>query len=283
MHPLFRPMAFASALLLTLPVLSMQRNPNRGHGHHHQRMAPKKYVLKFFGEQFKQQSTIKLKQELKQQYPAIQLQGSQVEQVKLVAKSKQGQGKATLQIGSFDSFQEIIGGYPQEFHDEAGYTYDKINFNLPRRTSKKGVWQIHLQGNIKVKRVVIFLKSKPMTYTKKIDLDIWEHYRGSNIIPLKSMLKHQTNLIPNDYKLVQVKVIGKSKNGGGKVSLIVGQEDTLPMVLDGSPHEFQGFASYTMDQIRLHAPGFASGGKWQLGLQGNIKIKTVTLTLQDKF
>ena len=77
--------------------------------------------------------------------------------VTLVAKSKQGGGKATLNVGGAMSATQTIAGTPGTF-GSAG-AYHTMKFENPKGNSD-GAWQIKLKGNIKVQEVILHVKSK---------------------------------------------------------------------------------------------------------------------------
>ena len=120
----------------------------------------KKIMLRLNGQHLRGQNTIMLKKELKMQNPGINIQEMELMKVKLIAKSKHGGGMAKLKVGSSVSYQERISGTPADFHYEAPFTYDELTFTNPGFGGSQGPWQILLNGNIKVKAVVIELKSK---------------------------------------------------------------------------------------------------------------------------
>ena len=119
-----------------------------------QRGQNRRFEIPMYGEQFKGQNTIYIKQELKKQFPRLKIAKWDLKRVVLVAKSKKGQGKAYLQVGRFDSRTEFIDGNRFDFQDR-GY-FHRIPFEAPRRDN--GKWQIHLKGNVKVKKIVVVAK-----------------------------------------------------------------------------------------------------------------------------
>ncbi len=122
------------------------------------RPVEKKFVLKFHGERFQQQSKLFLKQELQRQH-GIRVQNFKLNKVRLVAKSRNGNGRAKLVMGQDQTQMKYINGHPQDFHYNDRDTWDRVNFRNPSYNSR-GNWQIHMRGNIKVKRVVVWLERK---------------------------------------------------------------------------------------------------------------------------
>jgi len=122
------------------------------------RPVEKKFVLKFQGQRFQQQSKLFLKQELQRQH-GINVQNFKLKKVRLVAKSKNGNGRAKLVVGQDQTQMKYINGHPQDFRYNAPETWDRINFRNPSYNSR-GNWQIHMRGKIKVKRVVVWLERK---------------------------------------------------------------------------------------------------------------------------
>jgi hypothetical protein len=119
----------------------------------------KKIIIKMYDQAFQGQSTLKLKVLAKAQYPGLNLGKFDLERVRLVAKSRRGNGKATLRVGQRMSNTKRIAGTQSDFRGNQGYTYDRLVFTNPKNNSN-GNWQMDLGGKIKVKRVVLFLDRK---------------------------------------------------------------------------------------------------------------------------
>lgn len=136
------------ALIMMSAIFSTSAAPNR------QR---RRLVLDFQNQIFRQHSQIKLKQEIKRQYPNFNFQKFDLVRAVLVAKSKRGYGQAYLKVGPFESRTETIDGNRYDFH--SNNNYQRTIFTAPR-PNDRGVWQIHMQGKIKVKRIVIVAKKK---------------------------------------------------------------------------------------------------------------------------
>ncbi len=126
-------------------------------GRRDDRRGEQKFVLHVGRRIFQGQSTLPLKRMLRNQY-GINVQNFEIDRVRLVAKSRQGRGTARLKIGQWESYPETIQGNPYDFNSNEGYTFDRIMFRNNARFSDRGVWQILMRGNIKVKKVVVFLK-----------------------------------------------------------------------------------------------------------------------------
>lgn len=237
--------------------------------------------LNLFDQQFKGQNTIFLKQEIKRQNPYLNLQELKIEAVKLVAKSKQGRGTATLVVGQMQSYAHTLQGSPYDFHSNEPFTYDRITIGAPATHQQQGVWQIKLQGNIKVKKVVVTVSTKEMF--KQVRLRIADHYQGQNTIFLKRELNSQTNLNLQDYELQSVSMKAKSKMGRGMASLVVGNMQSMQTLVYGTPRDFHNDSDYTFQNVMIQNPAFGpSQGVWQIKLQGNIKVKDIVLTLKKK-
>ncbi|MCB9025874.1 MAG: hypothetical protein H6625_06125 [Bdellovibrionaceae bacterium] len=98
---------------------------------------------------------IYLKRELMAIYPRMDFQNMELDGVRIVAKSRHGMGTAELVVGQVGKDRKRVGGRPEDFHSNWPYTYDRVE--LDNYGSSMGAWQIHLDGNIKVKRVVVFV------------------------------------------------------------------------------------------------------------------------------
>ncbi len=101
-----------------------------------------------------------LRRHIRERFPDIDLGDYDLARVKLVAKSRKGRGRGRLLVGSWDSHGQRIGGQPRDFHKKGRSTYDKMVFHN-EADSSRGRWQLRLDGNIKIKRVVVKLRKKP--------------------------------------------------------------------------------------------------------------------------
>lgn len=108
------------------------------------------------------------------------------------------------------------------------------------------------------------------------------HLQGQNIIKLKQELKQQHRIEIKNQELVKVVVFAKSKQGHGKISLVVGDDHSLREIVDGRPYDFHDNNIDTYSKIVLDNPSRDSKGVWQLALQGNIKIKRIALVLEER-
>ena len=115
-------------------------------------------VVDFFGQQYRGQGNIlKIGRHINQQLGRGSLQDYEIRRVKLVAKSRRGQGQATLLIGRQNAGSYNVPGVPRDFGVESSWTYHEIVMRPNMRHQSMPV-QIELRGNIKVDRVVVVLK-----------------------------------------------------------------------------------------------------------------------------
>ncbi len=101
---------------------------------------------------------IYLKQELRNAYPRLDLRNMDLERVSFVAKSKHGRGTAELHVGYSVQDVKNIDGSPRSFYSSRPRSFDRIN--MSNYGNSQGNWQIHMFGNIKVRKVVVFAKHK---------------------------------------------------------------------------------------------------------------------------
>jgi hypothetical protein len=240
-----------------------------------------KIVIKLYGEQFKGQNTIFLKKEIKQLHPNMQLKKKQLMDVIIVAKSKHGRGKASLNVGGSMGPAEILDGDSWSFHDEERYTYSRVSLEKPSFSSQ-GKWQIKLRGNIKIKKIIVKVKKK-MFARKKLVLDYdGEQFRGQNTLFLKKKIKQMYPMMKlNNKKIASVVLVAKSKQGRGQASLKVGQSVSDSETVYGEPMDFFDNSSYTFDQVFLENPSYYNTqGVWQIKLKGNIKVQKVIVKFE---
>lgn len=106
------------------------------------------------------QQTIRLKQEARMQ-TGIGLAGWKLKKVQLVAKSKHGQGSASILVNNQEGPLTTVPGTPELFRSTSeGFSL----LNMPAPTLYRGErarrMQILTQGNIKVKNINMVLKKK---------------------------------------------------------------------------------------------------------------------------
>lgn len=122
--------------------------------------AAERFPIRFGGEQMQGSNTIMLRQELRREH-GIRAADYELKKVILVAKTQAGRGTALLSVGGRNTYDQTVAGTPRDFRSDDPRTFEEIEFFNPRRDgSSEGEWQIHLQGNFKIKRVVLVLEEK---------------------------------------------------------------------------------------------------------------------------
>lgn len=104
-------------------------------------------------------TTVFLKKCLKEQYPWLDLKKSNISKVVLVAKSKKGKGSAQLRVGDRMTSMYQIKGSSRSFRDGRKSSFDHLVFKHPSGNSR-GPWQMNLQGNLIVKKVVVEIENR---------------------------------------------------------------------------------------------------------------------------
>ena len=272
----------AALTLITATSAMAQQHHGGGHygGGHYGQQQNQRFPLQI-NQHLKGFNVIALKKELKMQYPGVAVRDLKIKAVRVVAKSKNGKGQVTLISGQSASYPETIGGNPYDFHTNAPNTFDKIRIQNPQSPRMKGKLQLELQGNIKVKKVVIIASQMGMGGAPIVINTYGQHLRGFNVLKIKQMIKQQNPGINLQMaKLQSVTLIAKSKAGRGQAALIVGQTSSYPATIYGSPRMFQSNAPRTFSQVTLQNPApMGAGGKWQVELQGNIKVDQIIVKL----
>lgn len=235
-----------------------------------------KIELQLYDQQFKQKSAIPLKQLIKQQFPGLPFQSQQLAKVVLVAKSKQGGAQAALQVGQADTRVQIIDGNPFDF--QKPNKYQRYTFKNPALQST-GAWKIQLQGNVKVRKVVIVFKAKQQ---KAIVLQYGgQHFKQSSTLFLKQKANQQFGPhILKGQKLKAVVLFAKSKQGNGTATVHIGPQQSWPQVIPGQPAKFQKPGAGNFSKIKFQIPAHAGNGNWQIELHGNIKVQKVKLVFK---
>lgn len=127
---------------------------------------------------------IYLKQLIQRQHPRANLQDAQIQSVDVQAKSRQGRAVMRLNIGGTYSAAQNIEGQPRTFDSNLPRTFDRLTFQAPHQVNQRGVWQLEMQGQIKVARIVVSLVTQrvPPVPTPAITSYNLGSYRFNKII-----------------------------------------------------------------------------------------------------
>ena len=106
------------------------------------------------------------------------------------------------------------------------------------------------------------------------------HFRGDNTIGIRRELRRQHGINPQNFRIKAIKVVAKSKHGGGLAYFSVGPNETMDKYINGRPNAFHRPGGF--HRIRFANPGQGSRGPWQLHMQGNIKVKKIVVKLVKK-
>lgn len=146
--------AVKTAATVFMLLLLALMNPLLGHA------ARQRYVLEFDDVHIQgyrgEPATIFLKKAFRQQYPSLELTDMGLRKIVLVAKSKKGHGEAQLRVGEYLSESSAVAGRPIDFRDRRKITFDRVRLINPS-SSSYGPWQLQLQGNFIVRKVVVEL------------------------------------------------------------------------------------------------------------------------------
>ena len=127
-------------------------------------MAPqlqaKEINLKFHKKYCHGSHSIDLKKAILDKKPKFDFEGLTLDQVDMVAWSRNGHGKGRLYVGHKSTPRETIPG--GEYSD-----FSKVSFFRPSRTSE-GDWVIRLNGHVKVKTVTVHIRDFAKCSEEKI-------------------------------------------------------------------------------------------------------------------
>ncbi|MBD66301.1 MAG: hypothetical protein CME62_13910 [Halobacteriovoraceae bacterium] len=234
-------------------------------------------------QQYQGQSTIALKRLLKQQRPGLDVQAMDLQAVLLTAKSKAGNAQAVLQVGQRTSYPKTVMGNPRAFNRPGPRTFHTIRLQNPK-LGDKGVWQIDMRGNIKVKDVTLIVKQAQIVQNVVINLPARNIMQGHSKLALKRMIQQQNpRMNLNGADLVKVTLMAKSKMGRAQATLVTGYNSSYPATIPGLPRTFNSNGPRTFFPVTLIPSRYANDmGKWQVEINGQVKITQVIITLKQK-
>ncbi len=100
-------------------------------------------------------ATVDLKQSIYQVYGNVDLGRYDVQSVTLLAKSRYGETRVNLAIGSSSTFDETIRGNPRDFDNPSSYTFQSVYLSAPANTSSPyDNWYMNMRGSETVVREI---------------------------------------------------------------------------------------------------------------------------------
>ncbi|MGE0171316.1 MAG: hypothetical protein AB7T49_00950 [Oligoflexales bacterium] len=112
------------------------------------------------GKRYTGSSILPLKRILEDE--GVNVQAFVLKSVKIKAKSADGLGRARLKVNDEVSDSEKIKGNPLDFNVDLPRTYNSVDFDNPQGdlVTGGGVWQLVMQGDIKISKIEIELVKK---------------------------------------------------------------------------------------------------------------------------
>lgn len=202
--------------------------------------------------------------------------------VTMRAKSRRGNGKATLVVGNDQSTKNV-----DQFGDDifflvgAPWSFHTISWNLSNQPGQANeLWQIHLRGEIKIEDIKLTLRAASNTTRVRINLGD-QMMVGENTIQLRQELKALGHDVRGD-KLRRVVFVAKSRAGRASAGVQTGQKFsnalTIGQTQAGLPFASNQAESY--DRLAWNFQG-RTPGVWQLHMKGRIKAKAVIVEYED--
>ncbi|MEM7645706.1 MAG: hypothetical protein AAF203_02240 [Pseudomonadota bacterium] len=230
-------------------------------------------------EHFKGQNTFRIKANVQRQ---LNQQGKDIsdyklEGITLYAKSRRGNGTATLVVGPDQRVRNVpqFGG-AGAFQIDAPWAFHELEWDLANPGTSDERWQIRFQGNIKVKKMEVHLSRKE----RRIRIPMGDiELRGSNTIRIKRELR-DLGYRPNRLNLRRVILVAKTRRGRGTAELFLGNDSFGTRVVDQAQngYGFQSTNPQSYDRVRWNARGHRQG-PWQLDLDGRFKVKALVVVV----
>ncbi|NQZ00731.1 MAG: DUF3011 domain-containing protein [Bdellovibrionales bacterium] len=122
--------------------------------------------------------------------------------------------------------------------------------------------------------------------TRRIAVDMGDQvYRGESTIPLKRLIRRQyPNVNFDNWNLLRVRLVAKSRRGRGRASLVVGGWQSYDERIGGRPVDFDWDQPRSFDRIvfQNNARRREGNGRWQIQMRGNIKVRRVVIVAERK-
>ncbi|MDZ4660661.1 MAG: hypothetical protein SGJ18_03485 [Pseudomonadota bacterium] len=120
--------------------------------------------------------------------------------------------------------------------------------------------------------------------TQQLTLDFYDYeIGGQEALRLKEEIQRQYPRINLQYaELLSVQLVAKSRMGRAHASLRVGGAQSGDYTISGNPHDWFDGSEYTFDTTYFNNDRGASQGPWQIIITGNVKIRRVHLTINQR-
>lgn len=117
--------------------------------------------IQLYGKEFRAmrgQDTVPLRALLERAYGRGITAGRELVRVVVVAKSRFGRGQMQLLVGNSISYPQTVYGQPAYYDYPGGYY--RLFFDNPAGPFSEGVWQLKLQGLIRIERIVVITRNR---------------------------------------------------------------------------------------------------------------------------
>jgi hypothetical protein len=142
-----------------------------------QSQADERLFLQFGDLNMDEQNTLNLKDEIRYQYPDLNIENYQLKAINVVAKTYDGRGSAYLQIGSATTYAKRFGGSPDLFYSRDENTFDRVDFYSPTNQPVDGSWLLRLNGNFIIRRMMAVVESNHVPPQPECRYYLnWPHY-----------------------------------------------------------------------------------------------------------
>lgn len=210
----------------------------------------------------------------------LKAMGESVQDFELVgitmeAKSRRGQGTATLMVGNDMDTRRVdkFGSNELFFEITAPWAFNTMHWDLSHNEGQPDErWQLQLNGDIRVHSIQLHVA----VGTKRVRIEM-----GDQIMTQQSTIFIRQELERMGYDtrradLRRVVLVAKSRAGHGQGKLQVGNNPSVTQDIEEAQNGlgFQSDRPLSYNQVLFRNTG-DSQGVWQLHLRGNIKVKAL--------
>lgn len=238
-----------------------------------------RFVLDLNGREFNSaqgETTVALKALIQQRYGNQDLEREDLVHVAVMAKSQMGRAQMSLLVGRDLGRPVQVAGNPFQYARPGGF--QQYVLQHPGR-EQAGVWQLKLNGNIKIDRIVVVVRDQALRFALDLRGQEFNSAQREDTIGLKQLIQQRYgNVDLRGRDITRVTVQAKSQAGQAKMGLLIGNRGTLPQTIAGNPRDYMmpgRFQAYA-----FQSPGRDSAGVWQLKIQGNVKVGQIMVEVR---
>jgi hypothetical protein len=256
------------SLIKRLFVLALVLSPLIGH-------AQLQRIQLTVDQEFQGREVVQLKRLILEQHPRTAIQQLQLVNVRVQAKSAAGRAQMALNVGGAVSMPQTVAGNIRDFNNWTPRSFHVHDFDAPASPNPQGVWQLDLQGNIKIARIIVSVVPHRVTPPRRLEVQDFGNFRYHKFLETVEIVR----LNDRSVKSIELQALRNSVHiVEVKATLYNGDElflDELTGFLSRDSKRKTDFHSFNGEEIRSLSIRATSPNPF--GSRGELNVKVGSL------